>query len=351
MRSFEARNNPTTAPLATWFNGGPGCSSMIGLFQENGPCHFVNGETTPSLNPYSWNNYANMLYIDQPIGVGFSYGTDPVTSTTTAAPFVWKFIQAFYAQFPQYENRDFGIWTESYGGRKWSRCLVTTAANGLKDYGPAFADYFDEQNAAITTGSVSGEKIRLTALGVNDGLFDDLIQQRSYIDYAYQNDYRQIIDASRRQYYLNVLNNRCIPALQTCRRSGTNSDCVNADNVCYRGIEGALTQEADFDVYDIRAGSDDPNPPKTYNQYLANPSVVAAIGAQSTYQECAAAPGNKFRNTGDGKSLPVSLALKILIAPHSRPNLHSGSVRRGQCGRSNRCGTYHPLPVLVGISG
>lgn len=91
---------------------------MIGLFQENGPCHFVNGETTPSLNPYSWNTYANMLYIDQPIGVGFSYGTDPVTSTVTAAPFVWKFIQAFYAQFPEYESRDFGIWTESYGGRE-----------------------------------------------------------------------------------------------------------------------------------------------------------------------------------------------------------------------------------------
>ena len=110
---FEARNNPTTAPLATWFNGGPGCSSMIGLFQENGPCHFVNGASTPSLNPYSWNTYANMLYVDQPIGTGFSYGTDPVTSTVTAAPYVWTLLQAFYAQFPQYENRNFGLFTES----------------------------------------------------------------------------------------------------------------------------------------------------------------------------------------------------------------------------------------------
>lgn len=57
-----------------------------------------------------------MLYIDQPIGVGFSYGTDPVTSTVTAAPYVWTLLQAFFAQFPQYENRDFGIFTESYGG-------------------------------------------------------------------------------------------------------------------------------------------------------------------------------------------------------------------------------------------
>jgi hypothetical protein len=39
-----------------------------------------------------------MLYVDQPIGTGFSYGTDPVTSTVTAAPYVWTLIQAFYAQ-------------------------------------------------------------------------------------------------------------------------------------------------------------------------------------------------------------------------------------------------------------
>jgi carboxypeptidase C (cathepsin A) len=76
----------------------------------------VNGASTPSLNPYSFNEYANMLYIDQPIGTGFSYGTDPVTSTVTAAPYVWNLLQAFFAQFPQYENRDFGIFTESYGG-------------------------------------------------------------------------------------------------------------------------------------------------------------------------------------------------------------------------------------------
>lgn len=195
-----------------------------------------------------------------------------------------------------------------------NRYLRVTSANGLKDYGPAFADYFDEQNAAITTGSVSGDKVKLVALGVNDGLFDDLIQQQAYIDFAYENDYKQIIDADRRQYYLGVLNNRCIPALQTCRASGTDSACVRADNVCYQGIEGALTQEADFDVYDVRAGSNDPNPPKTYNQYLANPSVVAAIGAKGTYQECADTPGNKFRRTGDGKSLQVTFCLSILTS-------------------------------------
>ena len=133
---------------------------MIGLFQENGPCHFVNGASTPSLNPYSWNSYANMLYIDQPIGTGFTYGTDSVTSTVTAAPYVWNLLQAFYAQFPQYENRNFGVFTESYGGH----------------YGPEFAYYFEQQNNAIASGTVKGEKINLVALGVNNGWYDPIIQ-------------------------------------------------------------------------------------------------------------------------------------------------------------------------------
>jgi len=99
---------------------------MIGLFQENGPCTFngVSG-STPVLNPNSWNSFANMLYVDQPIGTGFSFGTDSATSTVTAAPFVWKLLQAFYTQFPTYENHNFGLFTESYGGH----------------YGPEFAFY------------------------------------------------------------------------------------------------------------------------------------------------------------------------------------------------------------------
>lgn len=118
---------------------------MAALFLESGPCHFVNDETTPSLNKYSWNSYANMLYIDQPLGVGFSYGTDSVNSTVTAAPHVWKLLQAFYAHFPEYLNRDFGLFTESYGGH----------------YGPEFAAYFEQQNSAIALGSVIGHDINL----------------------------------------------------------------------------------------------------------------------------------------------------------------------------------------------
>lgn len=61
-------------------NGGPGSDSLIGLFEENGPCS-INDNLTAVYNPYSWNNISNMLYISQPVGTGFSYQKEAVGST------------------------------------------------------------------------------------------------------------------------------------------------------------------------------------------------------------------------------------------------------------------------------
>ncbi|KAA8642808.1 putative carboxypeptidase S1 [Aspergillus tanneri] len=280
---FESRNDPKNAPLAAWFNGGPGCSSMIGLFQEHGPCKFKEGESKPSLNPHSWNNFANMIYIDQPIGVGFSYGTNNVTSTVTAAPYVWKLLQAFYDKFPEYENRDFGLFTESYGGH----------------YGPEFASYIQDQNKAIDNGSLKAQKINLVALGINNGWFDTSIQEQSYIDFASNNSYRPLISERQRDGYLKTLKDACLPAVDKCTKTGTNAACREASNTCYSAVEGPIQEAADFDVYDVRQPRNDPYPPSTYSDYLADAEVKKAIGARAKYQECANGPGQKFSATGD----------------------------------------------------
>jgi carboxypeptidase C (cathepsin A) len=255
---------------------------MIGLFQENGPCKFPLGgsSSTPVNNTYSFNNYANMIYIDQPIGVGFSYGTDDVTSTVTAAPEVWKLIQAFYSSFPQYESRDFGIFTESYGGH----------------YGPEFAKYIQDQNAAK-----AGQNINLVALGINNGWIDAAIQEKAYVQFSYNNTYKPLITQSQYNSYMSKYTSSCLPAINKCTSSGSNSDCTNADNVCYNAIEGPLSSTGNFDVYDVRAPSNDPEPPETYANYLQSSSVVKAIGAKSTYQECPDGPYNKFSSTGDSE--------------------------------------------------
>lgn len=71
---FEARNDPENAPLVIYFAGGPGEASSYSAFSsEGGPCYVnLNGNST-TLNPWSFNNYANTLYIDQPVSAGFSY--------------------------------------------------------------------------------------------------------------------------------------------------------------------------------------------------------------------------------------------------------------------------------------
>ncbi|KAF2743562.1 putative carboxypeptidase S1 [Sporormia fimetaria CBS 119925] len=277
---FEARQNPSNAPLAMWFNGGPGCSGLIGLFQENGPCKFELGNTFPMNNTFSFNNYANMLYIDQPIGVGFSYGNNTVNSTVTAAPYVWNLLQAFYAAFPEYTSRDFGMFTESYGGH----------------FGPEFVRYIQEQNAAG-----KGEHVNIVALGINNGWYDSEIQELSYIPYSYNNTYKQLIDKKQYDELMLSYTDDCLPDLRRCQGSASDLDCGNADRVCYAVIDNTIYQAApSFDVYDIRAAVDNPEPPKNYLDYLDDPAIKKAIGARTTYQECPDGPFDKFQRTGDG---------------------------------------------------
>ncbi|KAH8682722.1 carboxypeptidase S1 [Xylariales sp. PMI_506] len=281
---FEARNDPTTAPLATWFNGGPGCSSMIGLFQENGPCQFYNGSTEPSINPYSFNEYANMLYVDQPIGTGFSYGTDDVSSTVTAAPYVWNLIQAFYTQFPQYESRDFGLFTESYGGH----------------YGPEFTHYIQQQNTGIANGTVKGEKINLVAVGINNGFYDETIQEKEAISFALNNTYRPLITAAKAAELLSKYESSCLPALEKCTGlTGNDVACLLADTTCESEIDNVIYSSGDFDPYDIREPENDPYPPTTFESYLAQASIREKIGAKVAFNECPVKDEIPFVTSGD----------------------------------------------------
>lgn len=66
---FESQRDPNKDPLLLWLNGGPGCSSLIGMVYENGPFTFKTGSTILEINENSWNKKANVLYIESPGGV------------------------------------------------------------------------------------------------------------------------------------------------------------------------------------------------------------------------------------------------------------------------------------------
>lgn len=53
---FEAKNDPENAPLSIWMNGGPGSSSMPGIFNENGPCYINEDSNSTTLRDWSWND-------------------------------------------------------------------------------------------------------------------------------------------------------------------------------------------------------------------------------------------------------------------------------------------------------
>ena len=96
---FEKRNaqNSTSTsdeiPFVVWLTGGPGCSSTMALLTENGPCSVkADGETTTP-NPYSWTEAAHVLWLDQPAGVGFSYGEETDNSEDMVAEDAYFFLQ------------------------------------------------------------------------------------------------------------------------------------------------------------------------------------------------------------------------------------------------------------------
>ncbi|KAH7018015.1 putative carboxypeptidase S1 [Microdochium trichocladiopsis] len=269
---FEARHNADQAPLVAWFNGGPGASSMQGLFKSHGPCQFYNGDQEPSLNPHSYNEFANIIYIDQPIGTGFSYGSGCCNSTETAAVYVWEFLQVFYATFSEFTGREFGIFAQSYGGR----------------YAPVFADYILTQNAAITQGALStaaATPINLVALGLNDGIFDPAIWYRSWIDYSAVNRYRPLANASLVSELTAYYDTECKPRLDACYATGFVADCAGAMNPCQAISTKVTTANAvePFSRNDIRQAVDGIFPPETYAAYLYREDVQRAIGARKNY--------------------------------------------------------------------
>ncbi|KAL5074989.1 hypothetical protein RYX36_013973 [Vicia faba] len=116
----ESETHPSSNPLVLWLNGGPGCSSLgVGAFSENGPFR-PNGDFLIK-NQHSWNKEANMLYLETPIGVGFSYAKGSSAYTTTVndeetARDNLVFLERWFDKFPQYRNRDLFLTGESYAG-------------------------------------------------------------------------------------------------------------------------------------------------------------------------------------------------------------------------------------------
>jgi cathepsin A (carboxypeptidase C) len=208
---FESRDTPSEDPLVIWLTGGPGCSSMLALLSENGPCG-VNADGTDTVyNSYGWNSHANIMWIDQPTGVGFSYGdrVDYDSNEAEVSEDLYWFLQAFFEAHPEYLDRPFYVFGESYGGH----------------YVPAIS-------YRIYQGNLNGDglRINLAGLGIGNGLTDPEIQYQYYPYMANNNTFGiKAVDDDTYQHMVDKIP-RCVDMIQTCQN--IEDACVLADDMC-----------------------------------------------------------------------------------------------------------------------
>jgi carboxypeptidase C (cathepsin A) len=168
----ESQTSPTTQPVVIWFNGGPGCSSMLGFTQEHGPFVINDGTSKFVENEWTWNMEANMLYIEQPAGVGYSY-CDGVENCTFDDDVSGKdnlnAVLAWFQKFPEFQTNELYISGESYAGI----------------YVPYLAHYIDQHNtqyAADDTVFKPNLKGFMVGNGVTNWEYDTT---NAYVDMAF----------------------------------------------------------------------------------------------------------------------------------------------------------------------
>ncbi|MCP9258665.1 Carboxypeptidase [Dirofilaria immitis] len=117
----ESQNDPSIDPLVLWFNGASGCNSLDGLLAQIGPFRVNQDGETLFENIYSWNKVVNLLFLDSPYGIGYSY-----RNTSISSDLLWNddqttennadALEQFFQRFKEYQNRDFYITGQGYAG-------------------------------------------------------------------------------------------------------------------------------------------------------------------------------------------------------------------------------------------
>ena len=113
--AFKPDLNGVSEDITIWLNGGPGCSSLTGFLQENGPWLWQPGTFLPVENPYTWANLSNVLWVEQPVGTGFSQGTVTATSEEDVAADFVNFFKNFEDIFG-IKNYKIYVTGESFAG-------------------------------------------------------------------------------------------------------------------------------------------------------------------------------------------------------------------------------------------
>ncbi|GJE97829.1 serine carboxypeptidase [Phanerochaete sordida] len=321
---FEARRSPEKAPLTLWLNGGPGCSSMTGLLFELGPCKIADKGHNTTFNPYSWNIHSNMIFLDQPVNVGYSYSDDGshVDNTLDSAEDVYAFLQLFLKRHPQYAAAPFHLAAESYGGT----------------YAPHMASAIHHHNDELRLARVSLDRthINLASVILANGITDPYIQMPSVPEYLCEGPYAVLhgadCDAMRDKA------RSCQRLIGMCYAFDSPFICGPAQEYCMREVFGfPAWKKLGLNGSDVRKKCDpEENGDLCYQEMLwidawANiPAVKGALGVPSRhhFQSCNREVGEEFGGRGDGMRNSAAL-LPELIDAGVRLLVYAGNADMG----------------------
>jgi len=222
-------------PFVVWLNGGPGCSSSLGLLTENGPCTVnPDGEGT-SVNPNSWTEAAHVLWLDQPAGVGFSYGAENDDGETMVSEDAFYFFQAFFQSHPEYANSPLYIFGESYAGH----------------YVPAIAHRIHQGNLHPTDKTVN---LNLAGIAIGNGLTNPEEQYKWYPEMVWNNSHGiKVVDETVYEAMQAVVP-KCTALIDQCNKGDSAINkfaCQSAFIICNMGLTSPY-QATGLNPYDIR---------------------------------------------------------------------------------------------------
>lgn len=277
---FTNAKKKDNVPLIVWLNGGPGCSSMDGLFLENGPFKLTKNGTLQR-NKYSWHELTNIVFLDQPIGTGLSnvgtssYRTDNGQIGRDFSNFITRFFEK-YPQLKVHGTAEIYIFGESYAGR----------------YIPAIVSKLLQlKNNVVVKG-----------VGIGNGWVDP-IEQYDYSEYAYGMGFINEGQKLELQEGFTACRNMLLKKKYHSQKCFSNMNQV-LDSATYRGGES-------LNYYNVReyvANIDQDYPPgrKTIEAYLNRKDVKNAlrIAPGIFYQECSDNVYNRLSNLDGLSALP-----------------------------------------------
>ncbi|XP_060078674.1 probable serine carboxypeptidase CPVL [Ylistrum balloti] len=175
---FPAQEDPLNAPVVMWLQGGPGGSSLFGLFVENGPL-MVNQNLKLMERNITWNKKYSMLYVDNPVGTGFSFTSSDAgyaKNEWDVATDLYSFLLQFFKVYYQYQKNDFYATGESYAGK----------------YVPAISYKIHISNPTANL------RINFKGMAIGDGLCDPESMMNQYADFMFNIG---MLDEKQRDYF------------------------------------------------------------------------------------------------------------------------------------------------------